>query len=103
MEGKLLYTVTEASYDTMRENYDPARINAVVRRAKGHSQSIKNTRHHTVNLDTLERETLAGGALRMAHANGVGVDEDRRIAWTFIGRALVAIDLVSGDHVIISR
>ena len=42
LQGTPLYTVAEASYDTMRENYDPARINAVVLLTDGKNEDERN-------------------------------------------------------------
>ena len=42
LQGTPLYTVAEASYDTMRENYDAARINAVVLLTDGKNEDERN-------------------------------------------------------------
>ncbi|MGI9023741.1 MAG: extracellular solute-binding protein [Acidimicrobiales bacterium] len=54
-QGTPLYTVTNDSYNVMRESYDPARINAVVLLSDGKNEDPRNS-----NLDALLANLRAG-------------------------------------------
>ena len=55
LEGTPLYTTTKASYDTVKQSYDPKRINAVVLLTDGRNEDERNN-----NLDALLNSLRSG-------------------------------------------
>jgi Ca-activated chloride channel family protein len=103
LQGTPLYTVTEASYDTMRENYDPARINAVVLLTDGKNEDERN--NDLNGLLTKLRTTNEGQAARpvriftIAYGDDADIGVLRRIAEATNAAAYDASDPTSINQV----
>lgn len=79
---------------------DAAGDNAFVMDARGSTL-------YRMNLDTVALESLAGFAAGSSagfgFVNGMQVDEQSGLAWVLAVDAIVVLDTVGGDHVIVSR
>jgi Ca-activated chloride channel family protein len=102
-QGTPLYTVAAASYDDMRENYDPDRINAVVLLTDGKNEDERNN-DLTALLNTL-RSTNEGESSRpvriftIAYGSDADVGVLRRIAEATNAAAYDASDPTSINQV----
>jgi Ca-activated chloride channel family protein len=103
LQGTPLYTVAEASYDDMRENYDPERINAVVLLTDGKNEDERNN-DLTGLLDKL-RTTNEGQSSRpvriftIAYGSDADLGVLRRIAEATNAAAYDASDPTSINQV----